>query len=129
MNALQTLAEQLRAESTPISPHVVDPPGPSQLGDLAGGGEYALVVEAVHEGYLCHYGEPRLLEGHDPDLALLAGDYLYALGLDRLATLGDTRAVKILADLISECARRHAEDESEGISDLWRGASTEIGQL
>ena len=67
--------------------------------------EYALVVEAVREGYLLHYGEPRLLAGHDPDLALLAGDYLYALGLDRLAALGDTRAVAILADLISTCAR------------------------
>ena len=52
-------------------------------------GEYALVVEAVREGYLLHYGEPRLLAGHDADLALLAGDYLYALGLDRLAALGD----------------------------------------
>ena len=48
------------------------------------------MVEAVREGYLLHYGEPRLLAGHDADLALLAGDYLYALGLDRLAALGDT---------------------------------------
>ena len=97
MNALQALADHLRAEDTPISPHVVDPAEPSQLGDLAGGGEYALVIEAVREGYLLHYGEPRLLTGHDADLALLAGDYLYALGLDRLAALGDTRAVAILA--------------------------------
>ena len=56
-------------------------------------GEYALVIEAVREGYLLHYGEPRLLAGHDADLALLAGDYLYALGIERLAALGDTEAV------------------------------------
>ena len=56
-------------------------------------GEYALVVEAVREGYLLHYGEPRLLAGHDADLALLAGDYLYALGIERLAALGDSDAV------------------------------------
>ena len=56
MNALQALAEQLRAEDTPISPHVVDPTAAPELGDLAGGGEYALVVEAVREGYLLHYG-------------------------------------------------------------------------
>jgi hypothetical protein len=126
MNALQALADQLRAEDTPISPHVVDPAEPSELGELAGGGGYALVIEAVREGYLLHYDEPRLLAGHDPDLALLAGDYLYALGLDRLATLGDTRAVTILSDLISQCARRHAEGETEGIPSLWREAAEQI---
>ncbi len=127
MSALQALADQLRADQTPISPHVVDPTEPSQLGELAGGGEYALVIEAVRGGYLLHYGEPRLLAGHDPDLALLAGDYLYALGLDRLANLGDIKAVALLADLISECARRHAEGETEAIPDLWRGAAEQIG--
>ncbi len=126
MNALQALADHLRAEDTPIAPHVVDPAEPSQLGDLAGGGEYALVIEAVREGYLLHYEEPRLLTGHDSDLALLAGDYLYALGLDRLAALGDTRAVAILADLISTCARIRAEGEIASIPDLWRSAAEEI---
>lgn len=126
MSALQTLAEQLRSEDTPISPHVVDPTEPPELGELAGGDEYALVVEAVREGYLLHYEQPRLLAGHDPDLALLAGDYLYALGLDRLAALGDTRAVTILSDLISECARLQAEGNTEGIPDLWRDAAEQI---
>jgi len=37
-----------------------------------GTGEYALVIEAVREGYLLHYGESRLMAGHDPDLGLLA---------------------------------------------------------
>ncbi len=126
MNALQRLADQLRSEDTPIAPHVVDPAEPSQLGALAGGGEYALVVEAVREGYLLHYEEPRLLAGHDSDLALLAGDYLYALGLDRLAALGDTHAVAVLSDLISHCARLQAEGAGEGIDDLWRKAAEEI---
>jgi hypothetical protein len=126
---LQALADQLRTEETPISPHVVDPAASSHLGELAGGGEYALVVEAVREGYLLHYEEPRLLAGHDPDLALLAGDYLYALGLDRLAALGDDRAVAILADLISECARLQAAGETQGIPDLWRTASEQIATV
>jgi hypothetical protein len=126
MNALQALADQLRAEDTPISPHVVDPAEPPALGELAGGGEHALVVEAVREGYLLHYEQPRLLAGHDPDLALLAGDYLYALGLDRLAALGDTRAVALLADLISECARRQAEGDVNSIPALWREAAESI---
>ena len=90
---------QLRDEDTPISPHVVEPAEEPVFGPLAAAGpraaaapgEYALVVEAVREGYLLHYGEPRLLAGHDPDLALLAGDYLYALGIERLAALGRFR--------------------------------------
>ena len=133
-SALRDLADQLRAEDTPISPHVVDPPAPPALGLLAASGprtaaapgEYAWVVEAVHEGYLLHYGEPRLLAGHDADLALLAGDYLYALGLDRLATLGDERAVSILSDLISRCAQLHTEGDPGPIPGLWQAAAGEI---
>ena len=142
MNVLQALADQLRAEDTPISPHVVDPAEPPELGELVAAGpgaaaapaEYALVFEAVREGYLLHYEQPRLLAGQDPDLALLAGDHLYALGLDRLAALEDTRAVAILSELISQCARLQAEGDPEPIPDLWReaaeriaGASTEKG--
>ena len=133
-DALQALAAQLREEDTPISPHVIDPAEPPRLGEIAAAGpgaaeapaEYALVVEAVREGYLLHYGEPRLLAGHDPDLALLAGDYLYALGLDRLATLGDAPAVTILSDLISECARLQAEGKTDPIANLWRRAAEQI---
>ena len=126
MNALQALADQLRTEDTPISPYVVDPAEPPTLGDLAGGDEYALVVEAVREGYLLHYEQPRLLAGHDPDLSLLAGDYLYALGLDRLAALADTRAITILSNLISECARLQAEGDAASIPPLWREAAESI---
>jgi hypothetical protein len=125
-SALQALADQLRGEDTPIAPHVIDPAEPSRLGDLAGGGERALVVEAVREGYLLHYEQPRLLAGHDSDLALLAGDYLYALGLDRLAALEDTRAVAILSDLISDCARLQAEGDTAPIPDLWREAAEQV---
>jgi hypothetical protein len=132
--ALRTLAAQLREEGTPISPHVVEPAAPPELGALAAAGpraasapgEYAFVVEAVREGYLLHYGEPRLLAGHDDDLALLAGDYLYALGLDRLAALGDTAAVTVLSDLISRCAQLHAEGRSEGVEPLWSAAARQI---
>ena len=132
--ALRDLAAQLRDEDTPIAPHVVEPagsagarpPGRGRSRQRRGPGRVRLVVEAVHEGYLLHYGEPRLLAGHDPDLALLAGDYLYALGLDRLAALGDGRAVAILADLISRCAQLHAEGETAAIPDLWDRAARQI---
>lgn len=132
--ALRTLADQLGAEGTPISPHVVASTASPQLGLIAAEGpraaaapgEYALVIEAVREGYLLHYGESRLLSGHDPDLALLAGDYLYALGLDRLASLGDTAAVASLSDLISDCARLHAEGRGAEAEELWPAAAREI---
>lgn len=132
--ALRDLAAELRAEDSPISPHVIEPAGPPTLGTLAAAGpraaaapgEYALVIEAVHEGYLLHYGEPRLLAGHDSDLALLSGDYLYALGLDRLAALGDTRAVGILSELIARCAQLHTEGEPGAIQGLWEAAAREI---
>lgn len=132
--ALQALAEQLRAEETPISPHVIDPAEPPELGEIAASGpgsaaapaEYALVVEAVREGYLLHYEQPRLLAGNDSDLALLAGDYLYALGLDRLAALGDPAAVAVLSDLITHCARLQAEGDTAPIPGLWRSAAERI---
>jgi hypothetical protein len=117
--ALRLLAEQLRAEHTPISPHVIDPDGAASF---APAGEYAFVIEAVREGYLLHYGEPRLLVGHDPDLALLAGDYLYALGIERLARLGDTEAVHALADLISACAQLHSEGREDEVPLAWEKA-------
>lgn len=126
MNALQSLADQLRSEDTPIASHVVDPTETPELGELTGSAEYALVIEAVREGYLLHYEQPRLLAGHDADLALLAGDYLYALGLDRLAALGDTRAVAILSDLITTCARLQAEGDTAPIPALWRDAAEQL---
>jgi hypothetical protein len=133
-DVLRVLAAQLREEDTPISPHVVDPADEPTLGTLVAAGpraatapaEYALVVEAVREGYLLHYGEPRLLAGHDPDLALLAGDYLYALGIERLAALGDTEAVHRLADLISACAQLHSEDRAGEVAAVWKKSAREI---
>lgn len=134
-DALRLLAAQLREEETPISPHVVDPSEQPVFGPLAASGrraaaapgEYSLVVEAVREGYLLHYGEPRILAGHDADLALLAGDYLYALGIKRLAALGDADAVGELARLIGLCAQLHTEGREDAVPELWRRAVTAIG--
>jgi hypothetical protein len=134
-DALHHLAARLRAEETPISPHVIEPQAEPELGLLAAAGSaaarapgaYAFVVEAVREGYLLHYGEPRLLAGHDRDLALLAGDYLYALGIERLAALGDDAAVRLLADLISACARLHAEGRAAEVPTLWRRTAIAVG--
>jgi hypothetical protein len=81
------------------------------------------VLEAVHEGYLMHYIDPNGFGGMDEDLALLAGDSLYALGLARLAEEGDLEAVAMLADLITNCAKAHAEGDPAAAADLWSKAS------
>ena len=49
---------------------------------------YAIGLETIYEGYLCHYGRPRLFAPADDELALLLGDYLYAHGLVRIAATG-----------------------------------------
>ena len=123
--ALQVLADQLREEDTPIAEHVIDPVGAAEPGLSE---EYAVVFEAVREGYLLHYGESRLMAGHDADLGLLAGDYLYALGLDRLAALGDTEAVAVLSELIGRCAQLHAEGRDREVAGLWEAAARRLGE-
>lgn len=132
---LEELAAQLRNEDTPIAAHVVKPTAAPEFGPLAAAGpaaaaapaEYALVLETVREGYLLHYGEPRLLAGCEADLDLLAGDYLYALGIERLSALGDASAVGELADLISLCAQLHSEGRETAIPALWRASATAVG--
>jgi hypothetical protein len=76
-------------------------------------------AEVVREGYLLHYGEPRWYDVPDRDLALLAGDRMYAAGLAALAAEGDTVAVSALAALIAGCAEAHAVDESARAAELW----------
>ena len=87
-------------------------------------GDRLFVLEAVYEGYLLHYGEPRLFEGMDEDLRLLAGDALYALGLARLAETGDLPAVGELAELISSSARAHAEGRGTEAEALWDASAS-----
>ena len=81
------------------------------------------VLEAVHEGYLLHYGEANGFRGMDEDLALLAGDSLYALGLAQLAQRGDLESVAVLADLITGCAKAHAEGDEASAAALWNETS------
>ena len=81
------------------------------------------VLEAVHEGYLMHYGTPAGFSGMDEDLSLLAGDSLYALGLARLAQQGALESVALLADLITGCAKAHAENDPGVAERLWNETS------
>jgi hypothetical protein len=118
---VSVLREVSVAAGPALAPYAVADPHPPRFdGDL---GERNFVLEAVYEGYLLHYGAPRLFDGMDGDLRLLAGDALYALGLARLAEAGDLRAVAELSDLISRSAQAHAEGRGEAVEALWDSAA------
>ena len=89
--------------------------------------DYDLLVEAIREGYLLHYESGRVVRPEDPDLSLLAGDRLYALGLARLAELGDLDAVAELADVISLAAQAHAEGDAERAAAVWEAGVRAVG--
>lgn len=140
---LRLLREHIRAEgglladalapASSAAPAIPEAPqGPAQLaasGPRAAGRErdYELVVELIYEGYLAHYGEARALKPADQDLALLLGDQLYALGLQRLADLGDLPAIEVLADVISRAAQAQAEGEPARATNEWMAGARAVG--
>jgi len=133
-DALEAVADALRKDDTLLAGHLAPTDAEPALGLLAAAGsrargaegDYAFIVEAVREGYLLHYGEPRLIAGAEDDLALLAGDHLYALGLECLAGMGDLEAVRELADLISLSAQLHDDGDHEEAGALWLGTVTAV---
>ena len=88
---------------------------------------YAVGLETIYEGYLLHYGRPRLFAPADRDTALLLGDYLYAHGLVRVAEHDEVEAVADLAELISLCARLQADGVS-GDGEAWAATAVWLGQ-
>ncbi len=137
---LHALAAVLRAEGGLIAASVCDPApeADATLGALAAGGPrahgeraaYAEIVEAVHEGHLVHTApgaRGRIVSTPDEDLALLVGDRLYALGLSRLAELGDLDAVAELADTIVLGAQAQATGDSELAAAAWEAGATAVG--
>jgi hypothetical protein len=135
------LREALRAEGgavagvlaglAPDAPSL-DRPGPAQVaaaGPRAGGQEleYEVLLEMILEGYRLHYGEPLVVRPDDPDLALLLGDQLYALGLARLAELGDLGAVAELADVISLVAQAHTVSDRDLAEAVWEAGAVSVG--
>lgn len=136
---IDALVEALQAEGGTLADQVVSPVdghrdgiGPPQVAasgprTAAHRAEYELLLEMIYEGSLLHYGAARVVRTDDPDLALLLGDQLYALGLARLAALGDLEAVDVLADVISSLAQAHAEGTPERAAAIWKAGAIAIG--
>jgi hypothetical protein len=95
----------------------------SPLGDV----RFALGLETIYEGYLMHYGRPRLFAPPDLDNALLLGDYLYAHGLVRVASFREVDAVSDLAELISLCAQLRAGG-LDGDGAAWAASAALLGR-
>jgi hypothetical protein len=91
-----------------------------------GEARYALGLETIYEGYLVHYGRPRLFAPPDDDTALLLGDYLYAHGVARISALRDVAAVADLSELISLCSQVRAE-ATDGDGPLWAATAALLG--
>jgi hypothetical protein len=93
-----------------------------------GAERFALGLESIYEGYLLHYGRARLFAPADRDTAVLLGDYLYAHGLVRIASLGEVEVVADLAQLLSLCAQLRAEQRA-GDGAAWGATVALLGAL
>jgi hypothetical protein len=123
---VSALAEVVAAADPALAPYAVSELGPGRFDAVAG--VRGFVLEAVYEGYLMHYGEPRAFTGMDADMRLLAGDALYALGLSRLAETGDLEAVAVLSDLISDSAQAQAEGRQADAEALWEASAAALAR-
>jgi hypothetical protein len=110
--------------ATAASPALVAAEGPRAEGRRE---DYELLVEAIYEGYLLHYGCPRVVRTPEADLGLLAGDQLYAIGLARLVGLGDTVAVAELADTITLSALAQGAGEPALAAAVWAAGARAVG--
>jgi hypothetical protein len=125
----ETIAGEAARES-PLWGEALRPAGERELDPVfspLGDARYAVGVETIYEGYLLHYGRPRLFEPRDADTRLLLGDYLYAHGLVRIAALGNVLAVGDLAELISICAQLRADGEGDD-GPAWAATAAVLGR-
>jgi hypothetical protein len=137
-NGLRRLQRELR-EHGPLLAKALHEPAAEESGGparLAAAGprvdgrraEYELLIDMIYEGYRLHYEQRgALVRPDDPDLALLLGDQLYALGLSRLAQIGDLEAVGELADVISLAAQAQAAGDRDLAGAVWEAGAVAVG--
>jgi hypothetical protein len=117
------LAELAAAADPALVPYAVADPPTGEWEPRLADANRAFVFEAVYEAFQLHYGAPRVFDGMDDELRLLAGDAIYALALERLADVGDVEAIAELADLISLSAVAQAEGRTELVRRLWEAGA------
>jgi hypothetical protein len=125
----ETIAGEAGAESVLWTAALKPPAAQERTPVFSALGEdrYALGIESIYEGYLLHYGRPRLFAPEDADTALLLGDYLYAHGLVRIEQVGTVDAVNDLAELIALSAYLQAE-RIAGDGAVWAATSALLGR-
>jgi len=135
LSALDELHAVVRSEGGPVALELAGRPrgepapqgamlaGPRTAGRME---EYGLVVESIHEGYELHHAQGRLFDGPDGDLAVLLGDHMYALGIERLVQLGDVHAVGELADTIAIASLAAARGEPELAAAAWAAGARSV---
>jgi len=89
--------------------------------------EYLTSLELIREGHLVHGGSGRLLRTSDSDLAILAGDLLYAEGLVRMAELDDLDAIAELSRMICSCAVARSVGAEAQAESAWAESCAVIG--
>src|SRR6266542_1733499 len=135
MDVWDTIAREAAAES-PLWAEALRPSRRLELVPVfspLGQERFALGLETIYEGYLLHYGQPRLFTSRDRHTSLLLGDYLYAHGLVRIAAWEDVDAVADLAALISLCAQLRADsspgDGAAGAEAVERALAIHAGRV
>lgn len=137
MSTVDRLRDAVRDSGTPLASSLGEAAcdeDPRERALLAAGGprvaahreDVEIAVAAVDEGYRLHYGQARALQIDDADLALLAGDRMYALGLARLAAIGDLAAIAELADVIALSAQAHAAGDEHLAGAAWHAGVASI---
>ena len=121
-----TLAAEAAAESPLWAAALRDDPEHLPVFSPLAPERFALALETIYEGYLVHYGRPRLFAPPGDDEAILLGDYLYAHGLVRVTETGELDAVTALADLISTCAYLRGE-AAPGDGEAWIETCVRLG--
>ena len=117
---LERLAAFLRDEGGLLGQAATEPAAAAASPHAeAAGGERAYAVAAIREGHELHGGGGRVVATHDPDLALLAGDRLYALGLAELAAAGDLVGVRAMAEVIAASAAARGAGDEQAAEAAW----------
>jgi hypothetical protein len=126
---MASLVARAGSTGSVAAPAIVSPARVAAEGPRAEGRreEYELLVEAIYEGYLLHYGSPRVVRPAEANLRLLAGDRLYAVGLALLVALGDTGAVAELADTITLSALAQGAGEPALADAVWAAGARAVG--